>query len=66
MVKVLKHGRENVTTLNQSLVEETAVIKENLLSTDNVPTILALVNILFLYTVNLRIKTKKYKPKALC
>ena len=26
VVKVLKHGHENVTTLNQSMVEETAVI----------------------------------------
>jgi hypothetical protein len=43
VVRVLKHGHENVTTLSQSMVEETVVIKENLLSADHVQQSLVLV-----------------------
>jgi hypothetical protein len=48
VVWVLKHGHENVTILSQSIVEETAIIKESLLSTDHVQKSLVLVSQLFL------------------
>jgi hypothetical protein len=47
VVWVLKHGHENVTILSQSMVEETAIIKESLLSTDHVQKSLVLVSQLF-------------------